>query len=81
MSCSANEEFSVVNITYESSLGQFSGGGFALTGKVVVCLNGVFGSVCDVNWDESDATVFCSGIGLNGNYGEFNAYVLKLVTW
>ena len=70
MSCSVNGEFSIVNVTYDNYLGQFSGGGFTVTGKVVVCLDGVFGSVCDANWDQNDATVFCNGIGVDGNLGE-----------
>ena len=37
----------------------------SLTGKVGVCLDGVLGSVCDVNWDVNDASVFCNGIGEN----------------
>ena len=79
MSCSTNGEFSVVNITYENYLGQFGGGGFMLTGKVGVCLDGVLGSVCDVNWDVNDASVFCNGIGLGENYGEFytNMYIIE----
>ena len=69
MSCSTNGEFNAVNITYDNYLGQFGGGDFSLAGKVGVCLDGVLGSVCDVNWDVNDANVFCNGIG--ENYGEF----------
>ena len=75
MSCSTNGEFSVVNVTYENSLGQLVGEGISVTGKVGVCLDGVFGSVCDVNWDVNDASVFCNGIGL-ANGGDFGKFVL-----
>ena len=66
--CSTNGEFSVVNITYENYLGLFGGGDFALTGKVGVCLDGVLGSLCDVNWDENDTSVVCNDIGLGGKF-------------
>ena len=63
-------QFSVVNVTYEDFLGQFVGG-IAFSGRVAVCLDGVFSSVCDVNWDQNDANVFCgSDFGLGGDYGE-----------
>ena len=64
-------DFSAVNISYENYLGQFSGGSLTIIGQVGICLNGVVGSVCDINWDQSDASVFCNtNFGLDGNYGE-----------
>ena len=81
MSCSVNGEFSVVNITYENYLGQFDGGGFTVTGKVGVCLDGVLGSVCDINWDVNDASVFCNSIGLGENYGELHVNQTSYQTW
>lgn len=66
-----NGQFTVVNVMYEDFLGQFIGGGLTYTGRVAVCLDGVFGSVCDANWDQNDATVFCnSDIVPSGDYGE-----------
>ena len=32
-------------------------------GRVEVCSNGVWGSVCDQNWDKTDAHIVCQEIG------------------
>ena len=36
-----------------------------VVGKVVICQNGVYSSVCDVNWDRNDANVLCNSIGFS----------------
>ena len=69
--CSNNGEFNLVNVTYENFLGQFGGDGITYTGRVAVCLDGIYGSVCDTNWDQNDATVFCnSNFGIGGDFGK-----------
>ena len=31
-----------------------------VSGSVEVCYNSVYGSVCDLSWDEADARILCS---------------------
>ena len=68
--CFADGETTVVNTSYENYLQLFGGGSFSLTGKVVICHDGVYSPVCDINWDRDDATVFCNSFGIGGNYSK-----------
>ena len=71
MSCQNDGEISVINVTYDNYLAVFNGGVFSVSGKVVVCQNGIFGSVCDADWDQNDADVLCNSVGIgSGIYGE-----------
>ena len=55
--CFPDGEFRVANLTTNMDPDGFSG---SISGRVEVCYNSTYGSVCDYGWDETDARVLCN---------------------
>ena len=51
-------------------------GSTEVTGRVEVCANFTYGSVCDYGWDQADADVFCRNYVQNA-FGIFTGNVSK----
>lgn len=73
LQCFTEGEITLVDITYDNYLAAFGGGEFSFSGRVGVCQNRVYGSVCDVDWDQNDAASMCNSFVTptsGGMYGE-----------
>ena len=69
MECYSDNEGEIIlmDFTFENALNIFTGGPSNISGRVGVCHNGVYDSVCDVNWDNNDASVMCRILGINAS--------------
>ncbi len=55
----------------ENGLIRLLGGSNMYEGRVEICINRVWGSVCDSSWDSTDASVACKQLGFS-EHSKFN---------
>lgn len=70
--------FCTENCDIEGAL-RLIGGSNITQGRVEVCYNGIYGSVCDENWGASDAAVVCRQLGYRTD-GQLDHTILTITS-
>ena len=58
-----SEQFVTVAAPCQTSELRLAGGNIPNEGRVEICMNNVWGTVCDDLWSSTDATVVCRELG------------------
>lgn len=59
---------------------RLTGGFSSLDGRVEICYNGVYGTVCDDAWGFAEATVVCRQLGFNTT-GKKPGLIVTILSW
>lgn len=51
-------------------------GVFDQQGRVEICTNGIWGTICDQGWDDADARILCRDLGYTGT-GKISYYIIN----
>ena len=56
---------------------RLAGGEHEAIGRVEICMDNTWGTVCDLDWDDQDALPVCRSLGfIWGKYSTMPAYLL-----
>ncbi|KAL5489108.1 hypothetical protein EMCRGX_G018163 [Ephydatia muelleri] len=73
--CYSNSDESYCTYTCQTGAVRLVASAFTSQGTVEVCYENIWGSVCSISWDSSDASVVCKQLGYNGTSLAYsNAY-------
>ena len=50
---------------------QLADGVYLFEGRLEVCVNGLWGTICDTNWSETESSVVCNQLGFLA-FGKYN---------